>query len=697
MQNRDVKYILWIVIATGVASVAAQLVIIREFLTLFSGNEFIIAITLFNWLVLGGIGTIFARFLQRLVKPSPIRLSLFSFLLCFFGLFEIFAIRILHKIAFIHGQEAGFYQTFAFTFLTSAPYCILVGFLLPFSLYVIKNISKDFSSVKVYMADNSGDALGGALFSFALVFIFTPVKAVICSFLPLMIISFFAMSHWQQSKGRAVMIITVMIMLTVLGILFENRTLERKNCDLKFYRETPYGRVEVQEYMDDFSLFRDGVPLFDTKNSQRAEQLVHYGLSQIDNVQNILFVSASSNVFTQAQKYLPRRIDYIEIDPKVAQALFDFSFLQNSGNINVIHDDARKYLNSGKTKYSAVIMDLPDPDTFGLNRYYTKEFFMTVKEHLMEDGVFVFSIQGFENYPEDNLLKKISSIYATGRFCFDHLLMLPFSQTYFIMSQRPLDQKIPELLKKRGIKTSYIEKYFISDLVNLKIEKLNKQINMQAPLNSDFSPVIIKHAFGHWFSKFNSSPLIFAVTASVIFFCYVFFLSKPETILFFTGFAAMATQIANIFVFQILFGYIYLKTGMLITLFLAGLLQGAWMGEKFSRRPSLRHLAGLDMVIIALMLIFTVSVHTFGSNLPQACFLCFSFVFAIFCGLQFSLGIKTGQGSSNLVAGLFAADLMGAAAGLLIFTLVLLPFSGIFNGVMALCVIKTLSWIRCIK
>ena len=42
------------VIATGVASVTTQLAVIREFLCLFSGNEFVIAVTLFNWLFIGG-------------------------------------------------------------------------------------------------------------------------------------------------------------------------------------------------------------------------------------------------------------------------------------------------------------------------------------------------------------------------------------------------------------------------------------------------------------------------------------------------------------------------------------------------------------------------------------------------------------------------------------------------------------------
>jgi len=41
-----------VVIATGISSVVTQLLIIREFLAQFQGNEFVIALILFNWLIL---------------------------------------------------------------------------------------------------------------------------------------------------------------------------------------------------------------------------------------------------------------------------------------------------------------------------------------------------------------------------------------------------------------------------------------------------------------------------------------------------------------------------------------------------------------------------------------------------------------------------------------------------------------------
>jgi spermidine synthase len=61
LKNINDRAITRVVIATGVSSVVTQLLTIREFLAQFQGNEIVIALIFFNWLILGGIGTRLAR------------------------------------------------------------------------------------------------------------------------------------------------------------------------------------------------------------------------------------------------------------------------------------------------------------------------------------------------------------------------------------------------------------------------------------------------------------------------------------------------------------------------------------------------------------------------------------------------------------------------------------------------------------
>ncbi|MCK4467481.1 MAG: hypothetical protein KAU60_03935, partial [Desulfobacterales bacterium] len=61
MKRKSERAITLIVIATGISSVVTQLLIIREFLAQFQGKEFVIALILINWLIIGGIGTLLAH------------------------------------------------------------------------------------------------------------------------------------------------------------------------------------------------------------------------------------------------------------------------------------------------------------------------------------------------------------------------------------------------------------------------------------------------------------------------------------------------------------------------------------------------------------------------------------------------------------------------------------------------------------
>jgi len=125
-----------VVIATGISSVVTQLITIREFLTQFQGNEIVIALILFNWLILGGLGTLLARVTtHRFQGVSAGRLAGMSIVLGGLAMLQIHAIRQLRDIVFIHGSSVGFYPTWLFSFLIIAPYCLLLGFVLPYTAY----------------------------------------------------------------------------------------------------------------------------------------------------------------------------------------------------------------------------------------------------------------------------------------------------------------------------------------------------------------------------------------------------------------------------------------------------------------------------------------------------------------------------------------------------------------------------------
>ncbi len=129
MKKNNDRAIIRVVIATGISSVVTQLLTIREVLTQFQGNEIVIALILFNWLCLGGLGTLLARVItRRFWKATVIRLGWLSLVLCGLSALQIPAIRELRDVIFIHGSSVGFYPTWLFSFLIITPYCLLLRF-----------------------------------------------------------------------------------------------------------------------------------------------------------------------------------------------------------------------------------------------------------------------------------------------------------------------------------------------------------------------------------------------------------------------------------------------------------------------------------------------------------------------------------------------------------------------------------------
>lgn len=72
MKKKNDRAVTRVVIATGISSVVTQLLTIREFLAQLQGNEFVIALILFNWMILGGTGTLLARWVTRRLRQVTI-------------------------------------------------------------------------------------------------------------------------------------------------------------------------------------------------------------------------------------------------------------------------------------------------------------------------------------------------------------------------------------------------------------------------------------------------------------------------------------------------------------------------------------------------------------------------------------------------------------------------------------------------
>ena len=283
-----------VVIATGIASVVTQLVLIREFLSQFQGNEIVIALILFSWLVLGGLGTLLSRPAAGSRLATLEALYWLSLALVLFSIFTLFGARLLRDLVFTRGASVGFYQTFVYIAAVTAPYALLIGFLLPLSLFVLRSLRPDYPGALVYIWDNIGDVGGGALFSFLIVFWMTPAQAIVAAHLPLLAAALFLRPSGRR-PGPVPMLAAAAVFLTLAaGLAAEKATLTPARGELAHYRETRYGRITVVTQQELVTLFQDGVPLLSSQDAAAAEEAVHYALAQLEDPQRVLLISASA-------------------------------------------------------------------------------------------------------------------------------------------------------------------------------------------------------------------------------------------------------------------------------------------------------------------------------------------------------------------------------------------------------------------
>lgn len=670
----------------------SQLLLLREYLSQFQGNEFTIALIFFSWLICGGMGTWLTRFINRFSSANLTILALLSLLLATISPLEILAIRYLRDLLFTPGVDVGFYPTLASIFFISMPCATLIGFVLPYSLDVLRKDEPNYPGARLYMLDNIGDVSGGALFSFILVSLFTPLQAAFLANLPLLFMAFFVLPAPQ--RGNPVMLLMGAFTLTAMsgGLLLENHSLTPFKGKLAYYQESRFGRITVDKDSDQFTLFIDGRPLYSTQNSQQAEKNIHYPLAQLDNPTNILLIGAASGSLHELKKYHASHIDYLEIDQELTKAQFYYHFLSPIPGLRIIHQDGRAFLEQTDRRYDAIILTLPEPDTFQVNRFYTADFFALAQRHLRPSGILSFAVDGYVNYLARPQQEKISSLYKTAKLHFKEVLLLPGSTVFFLCANRPLSHDIPLLLQKKGIHTRYISSLFYGNITRLRQQYLQHRLMPEIAINTDTSPFLLQIMFHQWFARFNTSPRPFFIIISLLLIWYLARSRKEELVLFTTGFATMGSENLIILIYQILFGYIYEQIGLLVTIFLLGLLPGAKLGDYLRQRGKItQSLLIIDAVIILCLGGFLFIIVLAPLLLQPFALFSFGFTISLLCGCQFPLAFSLGGNDNNAAVRTFSADLIGAAYGTLLTSLVFIPYLGIIWATIALITVKLCS------
>ena len=724
-----------IILVIGFSSIFIQSLLVRELLVVFHGNETSLGIILSFWLFWTGWGSfILSRSAKKIINPaSTLCFVQLSFVLA--GILEFILIRNLRGLLNLQpGQIIGLWGVCGVSAFILAPFALINGFLFSLCLKLVF-VKRGLKSIgDVYSVDAFGDMLGGIAFSFLFVFAFGPLENL-CIIAGLNVIIVLISVYVLKTGSFRQKIFIALIGFVFLIFSFFLRPVEEylvkkewRGFNLVATKSSVYGHFHLTRYDDTFSLYENGLLAFTFPLRIDCEETVHFAFSQSPSAKRVLIVGEGiKGLLFEVLKYPVSEVYYLELDPELINLLKNYipdkdQKALNDRRVKIINLEARAFLNRYKgDKFDIILLNTPPPYTAYLNRFYTYEFFKKIKGILNYNGAFSFSLPSKENYLTKELRDLNASIYHTLKMVFPNILLVPGEKIRFIASRASdylsVDPKVlSRRLKAWGVKTRFVnEFYFQMKLLPWHLEYVNGVLkNYKAVrLNYDFNPITYYYGL-NFFSSYFRSPLrhFFTAVSKVrlpvyfIIFSFIWlavYLIRKKSILSFSAFSmgasGMAAVILSILGFQIVYGYVYHKIGLLGALFMFGLAFGAWL---INRRINIIRRGAILYVYFAACAYIFILPYLFKllAGIPlflEGLSFLVPFFMGFISGLSFPLINKLYSNDDSRFfknAGtLYLCDLLGGGACGLFLSLVFIPLYGLFLSSCIMSFLLFLSWL----
>ncbi len=687
--GRDEKHLFVGGAALGLTAISTQIILLREILSVFYGNELIIGVVLADWMILTGAGALAARALARpggRAATAPLLLITLAVL----PPLTVVVLRCARNLVFTPGSMIGVVQASAGAFVLLAPFCLTSGFAFAYLAVTISRRQGSNRVGDVYAWESLGSAAGGLVFNILLIAFLTTFQAlVVLAALELAVACFIA-----RREGRPVLqLASILLLVAVIaaGVFVNADALTRSRLfpdqEILSVRDTPYGNLTVTRQAGQVNLYENSLLLTSSDDVTTDEESVHYALVQRSSPRRILLIGGGvAGTTREALKYRCERVDCVEINPWIISTVRQFVPIPDDPRVRIITEDARSYVAHTPERYDAVLVNLPDPGTAQLNRYATVEFFRQVRAIMNSGGVFATSLLPGAEYQGREARLLGSVVLSTLHKVFSNVLIVPGERNFFLASDSSLDIHIVRLIGASGVSTIYVNRYYLDDtLLEQRSNEITASLGGAGSVNTDFRPLAYFRQLQYWLSYFGFDAA-WILIAAVVIWCLGFWRAGPVGAgIMAGGTSASSAQVLLLVAFQTLCGSLYQMTGFLIVAFMAGLAAGAGPLKKLTTASGMRVFIGTQVgVAVACFLLWPLLSALHASDLPvgalEMIFACTGFVIAALVGFEFStaaelFGSDPGAGASSL----YGLDLLGSALGALVVSVYVLPQFGLVS------------------
>jgi spermidine synthase len=169
--------------------------------------------------------------------------------------------------------------------------------------------------------------------------------------------------------------------------------------EIVYAKSTPYQRIVLTRWRDDYRLFLNGNLQFSSRDEYRYhEALVHPALTKLPKARDILVLGGGDGMAVrELLKYSNiENITLVDLDPQMTEMFKQDKLLSklnnqslNSPKVKIINADALHWLEQQADSYDGIVVDFPDPTNYALGKLYTVTFYQMLHRHLRPQGLAV--------------------------------------------------------------------------------------------------------------------------------------------------------------------------------------------------------------------------------------------------------------------------------------------------------------------
>jgi len=730
------------ILITGLSGIAAQIILLRELLVSYLGNELTLGIILANWLIAEALGVYLFGILIDKIKN---KFNVFIILTLLFSVIFpilIYSSRVLkNTIGILPGEAIGLTSILISSFLILLPAAFLHAALFSSGAKILSlaNQEKTDPVAKTYFFETLGTIIGGILLTFILLpklnsFAISALIAIINS------LSCLAILKYQKNtilKLLSIGICAFFIFSLSSGAIDKiNKLSVTKQFSPEFvldYQNSVYGNIAVTKNKTQHTFFYNGLPIATTPipDINFVEEFGNIPLLFNKSPDNILIIgSGTGGIINEILKHPVKSIDYCELDPLIIQLITEYgSGLTRKEltdkRVHIANTDGRFFLKNTQKKYDLIIIGLSKPTDLSSNRLFSLEFFSLCRKKLNKGGLIALNLPGSLSYISQELKDLNNTILNALKVNFIYLKIIPGDYNIILASdQREITQlKAQDLSRRmhdRQVKTNLlIPDYLEYRLNTARLDWFEQALkSATSKINQDTKPLAVFQMLIFWNKQFSLKIakvlsilsnldkkiiifIIYLITMA-LFFVPKRFKSKLSITysIFTTGFFGMLINLILIFSFQVTFGYIYQIIGLLVSIFMAG----ACLGSTYFlfSKNKIQNLLMSFIKTEYIMIVFTLLIAFFSAVLykyfaPLAVYLLLLFVSGFLTGLQFYLAsrlfIQKEEKIGETAGTLYFADLAGGCVAGTFGGLILIPVLGVFNSCLIIAALKFSSLI----